>query len=207
VFGKQRSGFRRGVENPAMSANSRFEEIVRTTPWLMDALAAARDVDAPDWLIGAGALRTAVWDRLHGFAEPTPLADVDLGFFDPADVTDARDEEIEAALRVRLPGVPWQAKNQAAVHLWYPKRFGFEVEPFASTAEAIATFPETATSVAVRLESDDRLTVIAPYGLDDLLGLVHRHNPRRATIEIYEQRLITKRIAERWPRVTIVPPA
>jgi hypothetical protein len=205
MFVKQRSGFRPGAENPAMSGNSRFEEIVRTTPWLMDALGAARDVDAPDWLIGAGALRNAVWDRLHGFAEPTPLADVDLGFFDPGDLSDARDEEIEAALRDRLPGMPWQARNQAAVHLWYPKRFGLDVEPFASTAEAIATFPETATAVAVRLESDDRLTVVAPYGLDDLLGLTHRHNPRRASVEIFEQRLATKRIAERWPRVTIVP--
>lgn len=127
------------------------------------------------------------------------------GVFDPADLTGARDEEIESALRARLPGVPWQAKNQAAVHLWYPKRFGLQVEPFASAAEAIATFPETATSVAARLERDDHLTVVAPYGLDDLLGLVHRHNPRRATVEVYEHRLATKRIAERWPRVTIVP--
>ena len=29
-------------------------------------------------------------------------------------------------------------KNQAAVHLWYPKVFGNEVDPFASSAEAIA---------------------------------------------------------------------
>jgi uncharacterized protein len=188
-----------------MSADSRFEAIVRTTPWLMEALVAARDVDAPEWLIGAGALRNAVWDRLHGFAEPTPPADVDVGFFDLADLSDARDEEVEAALRARLPSVPWQAKNQAAVHVWYPRRFGLRVEPFASAAEAVATFPETATAVAVRLEPDDRLTVVAPYGLDDLLGLVHRHNPRRATVELYEQRLAAKRIAERWPRVTIVP--
>jgi uncharacterized protein len=188
-----------------VSGRLQFEAIVRKTPWLMEMLVAARDVDAPDWLIGAGALRNAVWDRLHGCTEPTPLADVDLGFFDPADLTDARDEEIETALRARLPGVPWEAKNQAAVHLWYPRRFGLEVEPFANAAEAVATFPETATAVAVRLESDDRLTVVAPFGLDDLLGLVHRHNPRRATVELYEQRLARKRIAERWPRVTIVP--
>jgi uncharacterized protein len=204
VFDRQRSGFQRAREDLAMSANSRFEEIVRTTPWLMEALVAARGVDAPEWLIGAGALRNAVWDRLHGFAEPTPLADVDVGFFDPHDLSDARDDGVEAALRSRLPGVPWQAKNQAAVHLWYPRRFGFEVEPFASAAEAVATFPETATAVAVRLEADDSLTVTAPYGLDDLLGLVHRHNPRRATVELYEQRLASKRIAERWPRVTVV---
>jgi hypothetical protein len=43
---------------------------------------AAREVNAPEWWIGAGAIRTAVWDRLHGYAQPTPLADLDLIYFD-----------------------------------------------------------------------------------------------------------------------------
>jgi hypothetical protein len=193
---------------PAMTPSrelSAFEAIVRETPWLMEALRAARDVDAPDWLLAAGALRTAVWDHLHGYSSPTPLADVDLGFFDPDDLRPERDRAVEAALRARLPAIPWEAKNQAAVHLWYESRFGYAVEPLRSTADAVATFPETAVCVGVRLEHDDSLHVVAPYGVEDLVGLVHRHNPRRATVEIYEQRLASKRIAERWPRVTIVP--
>jgi hypothetical protein len=182
-----------------------LEGIVRATPWLMEALRAARDVDPPDWLIAAGAVRSPVWDHLHGYGSPTPLADVDVGFFDPDDLTPARDRAVEEALRARLPGVPWEAKNQAAVHLWYERRFGYAVEPLTSTADAVATFPETAVCVGVRLERDDSLSVVAPYGLHDLLGLVHRYNPRRASVEIYEQRLASKRIAERWPGATIVP--
>src|SRR3954463_2967085 len=145
----------------------------------MAALEAARDVEPPDWLIGAGAVRTAVWDRLHGYDEPTPLRDLDVAFYDAADLSEARERAIEEALRARLPGVPWEARNQAAVHLWYERKFGFEVEPFASTAEAIATWPETATAVAVRLNEDDDLMVVAPCGLGDLLGMVHRRNPAR----------------------------
>jgi uncharacterized protein len=56
--------------------------------------------------------------------------------------------------------------------------------------------------VAVRLNEDDVLTVVAPCGLSDLLGMVHRRNPAR--VEEYERRLATKSIAELWPRVTIV---
>ena len=170
----------------------------------MAALVAAREVDAPDWLIGAGAIRNAVWDRLHGFDEPTRLADVDLAFFDPDDLSPERESQIEGELRERLPDAPWQARNQAAVHLWYERKFGYPVEPLSSCADAIATWPETATAVAVRLTHDDRLHVVAPCGLDDLLGLVHRRNPRRVSVEEYERRLRTKRIAERWPRVRIV---
>jgi hypothetical protein len=183
----------------------RLEAIVRSTEWLMAVLRAARAIDPPDWLVGAGALRTAVWDRLHEHAEPTPLADVDLVFFDPVDLTPDREERVEAQLRAALPGVEWDVKNQAAVHLWYPRRFGLEVEPLRSSADGVATWPETATAVAVRLTSEDRLEVVAPCGLDDLLGMVHRRNPRRVSVGEYERRLAAKRIAERWPRVRIVP--
>jgi hypothetical protein len=181
----------------------RVEEIVRSTPWMMDALAAARAVDAPDWLIGAGAVRTAVWDSLHGFDQPTPLADIDLAFFDPADLSEDHERAVEDALRAELPGAPWDATNQAAVHLWYEDRFGHAVEPLSSTAEGVATWPETATCVGVRLEHDDRLELVAPHGLDDLLGLVHRRNPLRVSVEEYERRLRSKGICERWPRVRV----
>jgi hypothetical protein len=133
----------------------------------MRALSAAREVDAPDWLISAGAVRTAVWDFLHGFASPSRLPDVDLGFFDPDDLSPARDAAVERALREAAPELPWEAKNQAAVHLWYPRRFGIAVEPFGCTADAVATFPETATCVGLHLDARDRLTVVAPYGVGD----------------------------------------
>jgi len=99
-----------------LSGERRVEEIVRSTGWLMAALDAARDVNPPDWLIGAGAVRAAVWDRLHGFDEPTALADIDVAFFDSSDLTGELGRRIEARLGERLPGVLWQAKNHAAVH-------------------------------------------------------------------------------------------
>jgi uncharacterized protein len=182
----------------------RLESLVRSTPWLLEALRAARDVDPPDWLVGGGVLRDLVWDRLHGQSRPAPPRDVDLAFFDPTRLDRARDAEVEQALAARLPGVPWDAKNQAAVHTWYGRVFGGRVAPLRSAADGVATWPETATAVAVRLLPDDRLEVVAPCGLDDLFGLVCRRNPRRVTVDHYHRRLHDKRIAERWPRVEIV---
>jgi uncharacterized protein len=180
-----------------------LESIVRSTDWLMRALVAAREVDAPDWLIGAGAVRSAVWDRLHGYQAAEP-ADVDLAFFDPGDLSREREADVEERLRRALPSLDWDAKNQARVHLWYPRRFGDEVPPLGSTADGVATWPETATAVGLRLTHDDRVLVEAPLGLDDLLGMVHRRNARRVSVAEYRRRLATKRIAERWPLVTVV---
>ena len=41
----------------------RLESLVRSTPWLLEALRAARDVDPPDWLVGGGVLRGLVCRR------------------------------------------------------------------------------------------------------------------------------------------------
>jgi hypothetical protein len=182
---------------------ARVEQIVRATSWLMSALAAAREVDPPDWLIAAGAVRAAVWDSLHGFDERPPPGDVDLLFTDPDDLSERRESQIEAAVAALAPNLAWQARNQAAVHLWYARKFGAEVDPLTSSAAAVATFPETATAVGLRLDRGDRLEIVAPCGLGDLLHLVHRRNPRRVTVDEYRRRLATKRIAERWPRATI----
>jgi hypothetical protein len=89
----------------------------------------------------------------------------------------------------------------------YPEAFGVAVAPLTSSTDAVGTWPETATAVAVRLLPDDSVRVVAPCGLDDLFGLVCRRNPRRVTVEEYRRRVQSKRIAERWPMVTIVDDA
>ena len=61
------------------------------------------------------------------------------------------------------------------------------------------------TAVAVHLHADDRLEIVAPCGLEDLFNLVCRRNPRRITIDHYHRRVRDKRIAERWPKVEVVP--
>jgi hypothetical protein len=171
----------------------------------MEVLHAAKDCDPPDWWIGAGVLRDLVWDELHAGFDPAKVKDVDLAFFDASDLSRERDTDVEAALYRRLSTVPWEAKNQAAVHTWYQQRFGFAVAPLKSSAEGVATWPETATAVAVRLDTNDDLQVTAPCGLDDLLNGVCRRNPRRVSVDEYHRRLEAKQVSTRWPRIVVVP--
>jgi hypothetical protein len=186
-------------------AAAKLVAMLRRSPVLTRALDAARAVATPEWLICAGAIRDAVWDDLHGRPLTSVPNDIDLAFFDPDDLGPSREREVQDAFAARAPGLPWQAKNQAAVHLWYPARFGQEVAPFRCAAEAVATFPETASCVGVRVLDDDDLLVVAPCGLDDLLGCVCRHNPARVSAKFYEQRVAAKRWRERWPQMRYVP--
>ena len=168
----------------------------------MDVLGVVRDAGVPDAWVGAGALRDLVWGTLYGSGfDPSRVRDVDVAYFDPSPGAD-----VDALLSARRPGVPWEATNQATVHEWYVDVFGGPpVEPFTSIAEAIATWPETATAVAVRLVGDE-LEVCAPFGVDDLLGGVWRWNPRRVSRERSLERLARHRPGERWPGVRVVQP-
>jgi Nucleotidyltransferase len=58
----------------------------------------------------------------------------------------------------------------------------------------VATWPETATPVAVRLDDHDRLQITAACGLEDLLQGVCRRNPRRVSVEWYRHRVHAKQV-------------
>ena len=101
------------------------------------------------------------------------------------------------------PSLAWEVTNQAHVHTWFMREFGREVAPLLSLEDGVATWPEYATCVGVSLEDGDAIRVIAPHGLEDLFALRVRHNPARADIDTYRQRLTSKRFAQRWPQLVI----
>jgi hypothetical protein len=198
---------------------------VLAEPWLASALDAVAASGLPDAWIGAGVIRDVVWGQLHDGFDPALVRDVDVVFFDPGDLSPARDEAAQRRLG-ELAGRPWEASNQAAVHTWFHDYFGGPpVPPFASVHEAVATWPETATCVAVRRAPGDLapgdlapgdlapgdlapggLEVCAPHGLADLLGRTWRRNPVRVSLATSRERLSRQRVAARWPGVTIIPP-
>ena len=181
-----------------------LRRIIRDTPWFMGALRAVRSVAPPEACIGSGAVRNAVWDALHGYSIPSFLAEVDVPYFYPDDLSEATEHRYENRLKELRPEVTWDVKNQAAVHLWFHEVFGHKVEPLRSMRDAVTTWPETALAVAVGLQADDTITITAPLGLDDLFSMVVRRNPRRVSVKTYQQRIADKMYPKRWPRVHIV---
>ena len=170
----------------------------------MRALHAVRAAEIESWCIGAGAVRNVVWDHLHGYREPSALADVDVAYFDLT-VDPGDDDRIQKLLQTLEPGLPWEVTNQAFVHTWYEAYFGHPVEPLRSLEEAIASWPEFATSVGVSLTGQGCIEIIAPHGLQDLFEMRVQRNPTRVSVETYRSRVREKQYVQRWPRVAIVP--
>ncbi|HEY0525613.1 MAG TPA: nucleotidyltransferase family protein [Stellaceae bacterium] len=167
---------------------------------MMRLLAAVERLRLPDAWIGAGFVRNAVWDALHGRRiDCTSLGDVDVVFFDPADARPEREAVIEAELWAACPDAPpWSARNQARMH----RQNGDP--PYRDTEDALRHWPETATAVAVRsARGGSGVELIAPHGVADLLNLVVRPTPAfmTAKIEIYRCRVHSKNWLARSPRL------
>jgi hypothetical protein len=174
-----------------MTANgreARVLELVTAGPWRRRALEAVAALDLPDGWIGAGFLRAPVWDFLHGFERPTPLDDIDVIYFDPAHRAPEAEQALEARLEALAPGLPWSVRNQARMH----ERNG----------------DQAYGSVAVRLTAAGRPALLAPFGLDDLLGMVMRPTPhalcRPDRLAAYRRRVETKNWLAVWPKVRVL---
>ena len=97
-----------------------------------------------------------------------------------------------------------EVRNQARVHLWFEGKFGEPYSPLTCTDEALERFVATAFSVGVRLELNDRISIAAPFGLEDLFALRLRPNPLRPLAMGWAR--ATTSAKARWPEVEIVGP-
>ncbi|WP_460418150.1 nucleotidyltransferase family protein [Pseudomonas sp. microsymbiont 2] len=174
-----------------MTFEQQVRAIIHNDPLRWRLLACVRELALADGWVGAGFVRNAVWDHLHGRATTALGGDVDVLWFDRSRTDPAEDRRLEARLQGCAPQVPWSVKNQARMHL----RNG--QAPYASTEDAMRYWPETATAVAVRRTADDRCEVLAPLGLDDLFGLRLRSTPGKA--EVMAARARDKGWMQRWP--------
>ncbi len=196
----------RGHDAGPQSDVDRLVAIVRAYPDLMTVLTTVRSLCLNDWLVFSGAVYQSVWNAVTGRPPGYGVKDFDLGYFDDDVSWDAEDVVIrrvaaafQEPLRSRV-----EVRNQCRVCTWFERKFGEPYPPLKDTAEALQRFVAPAFAVGVRLEADDRITVVAPFGLTDLFNMVIRPNPHRPLAKQWAQ--VTMRARQRWPEVTIAAP-
>jgi hypothetical protein len=189
---------------PDQLARHQLAEIVRQSSTLMTVLRTLRRLDLPDVLVMSGAVYQTAWNALTGRPPEHGLKDYDVGYFDTDTSYDAEDvviRRVAAAFDEPLRSKV-EVRNQARVHLWFESHFGHAYgEPLTCTAEALTRFVCPAFAVGVRLEDDDELTIAAPFGLDDVLAMVLRPNPRDLVSPDFPR--IVESVAARWPEASV----
>jgi hypothetical protein len=185
------------------SEETQLRAVLSRSPIVATIVGRWTEVGLPDCWLVAGCVAQTVWNDAFGMPAGHGISDIDLVYFDGADLsaeTEASHAERIRALFADL-GLWIDVKNEARVHLWYAEKFGIALEPYVSTEDAITTFPTTATAVGVQPRADG-LQVFAPYGLSDLLGLVVRPNKKQITQPIYDAKV--KKWRAQWPDLRVV---
>lgn len=183
-----------------------LSDILKASPQVMRVMRGVRDLGLPDWRLFSGAVYQTVWNAVTGRDPAYGLKDFDIGYFDPDTSWDAEDvfikrtaEAFDEPLRSAV-----EVRNQARVHLWFEGKFGEPYQALTGTDEALSRFVAPAFSVGVRLEDDDRITVAAPFGLEDVFGMVIRPNPNRPLARGWDK--VVASATARWPELRIETP-
>jgi uncharacterized protein len=166
----------------------------------------AKELNMPNWYLGAGGVAQTVWNVLHRFDPENGIKDYDLVYFNDSDLSyEAEDAFIKKGEEIfKDISVPVEIRNQARVHLWYEKHFGappVPLKPYRSVEEAIDQWPTTATAMGIRKE-EESIKVYAPFGLDDMLNMIVRANKVKITKQIYLDKV--NRWISVWPKLKIV---
>ena len=167
----------------------------------------AGSLGAPNWYLAAGCISQTVWNVNHGFDPENGIKDYDLIYCDADDITSESQEYFIEKGKDLFKGISVSVEivNEARVHLWYKKHFGYEVnkDRYFSSEEAINAWPTTATAVGVMKNEKGEYKIYAPFGLDDLLGMVVRANKVKITEEYYNSKV--DRWTKIWPKLSVVP--
>ena len=184
---------------------TRLADIVRADAALMHVLTTVRGLGLNDWRVFSGAVYQSVWNSVTSRPAGYGIKDYDLGYFDPDTSWDAEDvviKRVAAAFEPPFRDIV-EVRNQARVHLWFQDRFGEPYEAVPDTDTALTRFVAPAFAVAIRLEDDDHISVAAPFGLDDMFGMILRPNPNRPLARSWDK--VVASAVERWPELTIRP--
>jgi len=176
----------------------KLKDLLAKSSWHIQVLKTVAQINLPDCWVGAGFVRNFVWDVLHGYSSHTPLADIDVVYYDPNDISKKIEKYWERQLLKMSPDEPWSVKNQARMASDYGDR------PYQNTEDGLKHWTEKTTAIGVRLSKQGGYEILAPFGLTDLFEL--KVNPTAHALtrpDVYNQRLAKKKWQKTWPLLEI----
>ena len=177
-----------------------LEDILRKNIKLMEILKILDNDGIKNYYVGAGCINQTVFNYLHGYSIDYGIKDYDIVYYDEDTSYESEDIIIKRLEnKFKNLDVVVDIKNQARVCIWYYEKYGVKREPYKSVEDAIASWGATITCIGVRLEKG-KLITCAPYGLNDIFGMVIRPVKREFTKDSYDER--AERWMKKWPKLS-----
>lgn len=124
----------------------------------------------------AGCLFQPIWNRHAGLPVDWGINDYDVFYFDDSDLSEEAEDRVIRLVKGATHDLNAnvEVKNQARVHLWYPKRFHATYPQLRNTRDGIDRYLVACTRIGVNVATGE---LYAPDGLADLTAGVLRLNP------------------------------
>jgi len=186
-----------------MSVQKKFEKIIWKSDFLCKLLKESEEINLPHWYIGAGCVTQTVWNFYHQYRPEKNINDIDLIYFDHLDLSEKSEKSIQDRVRKKFKHthIEVDVVNQARVHLWYEKEFGFPIKPYTSSENAIDSWPTTASSLGIASVQGE-LNIYSPFGLDDLMQMKIRANKTLINEKIFYNK--ANKWKKNWPMLKII---
>lgn len=176
-----------------------LETILMENKDLVSILKVLEKIGLDNYYVGAGAINQTVFNYYHGYQINYGIKDYDVVYFDEDLSYESEDfviKKIKKELGILADLV--DIKNEARVHLWYNEKYHTNRKPYSSVEDAIASWGATVTCIGVRI-SNGKMMVYAPYGLDDIFGMVIRPVKKDFSKVMYDER--ASRWQKKWPKL------
>lgn len=188
--------------DPAGDLERYLSSILLGDDWHRKTLEALHDSAPFAWITG-GFVRNAIWDAVFDKGSFCTPADIDVIYLDIQRDLQLTEKGLESILIRNSKGTLWSVKDQSRMHT------RGDDAPYRSLSEALRAFPDRSSAIAVRLPSEERLEILAPFGLADPFRGIVRPTPIGCSDSRY-QRFLDRKLdgwRNRWPRLLVASAA
>lgn len=185
-----------------MKTQEDVKTIIKETPELMEILTIIQGLKLEQACLCAGMLRNTIWNHLTGKERACVSTDVDVIYFDQQ-APYHEGIRIQNKLLCSYPQYQWEVRNQVYMHYKNPHTL-----PYSSVFDALSKFPEQCTAIGAKLNGQQEVELIVPYGVTDILDFTVKPTPfvmeDNERIKIYESRIAKKEWGKLWPQLKII---
>lgn len=183
--------------------------LIQLNPVVVEIARRAPLLGLSDTWVVSGCLFQTVWNVLAGESPSRGIKDYDLFYFDSSDLSGESEKEINRQGAEFFADLDCEVdiRNQARVHTWYAREFGFEGYPqLKRSTDGVDNFLAICCMVAIRKTRTHGIEVYSPFGVSDVLDRVMRPNPwfPDAPVDFYNRK--AERWSTMWPDLKVERP-
>ncbi|KRL03154.1 nucleotidyltransferase family protein [Liquorilactobacillus capillatus] len=173
--------------------------LIKETPELTSLLEIISTFKLSNWALCAGTIRNLIWSQLSYRPYSAIKNNIDILYSNSSESYEHL-LTTRALITQKYPNYLWNLQNTALTSTNGREPHGKDL------LTAISTIPENCSAVGVYLENN-KLQIIAPYGLKDLFKFeVHPSplfmaDPKK--LQFYRRRMLRKNWPALWPEVLI----